>query len=429
MSGGGGVGYLLGLEKFGIRLGLENITELLDRLGNPQSEWKAIHVAGTNGKGSVCAFVSSVLQHAGFKVGMYTSPHLVRLNERIQVNGESISDERLEELAVQVRAVAEDMVSSSSEKQVTFFEFLTALALSHFRDQQVDFAVLEVGMGGRLDATNVVVPEVCAITHLAVEHVEHLGTTIDQIAREKAGIIKDRVPVVVSDHMVPSSILEICDKTRSGPIVIGKDIPYEREGFGLDGQRILLKVEPEQEIEIALLGAHQARNAATAYGMMEILREKGYEIPDSAIAKGFSETTWPGRFQIAMRNPFVVLDVAHNPDAAIELRKTIMEVFGREESTFVLGMLDDKDSKGFVHEIASIAERVYATSPKSPRALPASRIAEHMREYSVDVEEQPDVAEAVSKAISSSTSNEVICVTGSNTTVGEAIQYLETVKQ
>lgn len=428
-SGGGGVEYLLGLERFGIRLGLENITELLDRLGNPQNDWKSVHVAGTNGKGSVCAFVSSVLRHAGFKVGLYTSPHLVDLNERIQVNGENIGDERLEELAAQVREVSEDMASSSPEKQITFFEFLTALAFSHFRDKEVDFGVLEVGLGGRLDATNVVLPEVSAITHLAVEHSEHLGGTIEQIAGEKAGIIKRGVPVVVSDYTVPEAILEVCRENQSDPIVIGKDIRYEREGFGLDGQRILVKGKPELEIEIGLLGAHQARNSATAFGIIGVLREKGFEISDDAVAKGFSETVWPGRFQIAMRNPFLVLDTAHNPDAANELRKTIIEVFGREKSTFVLGMLDDKDSKGFAQEIAPIADRVYATGPKSSRALLPEKIAEEMQKHYVDVETVSDVVEATKKAIHTSTGNEVICVTGSNTTVGETIQYLESVKQ
>ncbi|MFQ5883792.1 MAG: bifunctional folylpolyglutamate synthase/dihydrofolate synthase [Thermoplasmata archaeon] len=428
MSGGGGVEYLLGLERFGIRLGLGNITELLNRLGNPQSEWKAVHVAGTNGKGSVCAFVSSVLQHAGFKVGLYTSPHLVNLNERIQVNGEKISDERLEELAVRVRTIAEDM-ASSPERQITLFEFLTALAFSHFADKDVDFGILEVGMGGRLDATNVVVPEVCGITHLAVEHTEHLGQTVDQIAGEKAGIIKEGVPVVVSDSPVPGAILDACKEKESDPIVIGRDIQFERMGFGLDGQRTLVRGKSEHEIEIRLLGAHQARNSATAYGIIDVLKDKGFEISDDAILKGFSEATWPGRFQIAMTSPFLVLDTAHNPDAAVELRKTIIEIFGRDKSTFVLGMLDDKDQKGFVKEIAPIADRIYATQAKSLRALSAEKIVEEMQEHPVDVEIIPGVAEATKKAISVSTSNDVICVTGSNTTVGEAIKYLETVKQ
>jgi dihydrofolate synthase/folylpolyglutamate synthase len=428
MNGRSAIEYLLGLEMFGMRLGLENVTELLDRMGNPHREWKAVHVAGTNGKGSVCAFVSSVLQEAGYKSGLYTSPHLVDLNERIRVNGELIADDRLEELAARTRVVSEDMASVSPEKQITFFEFLTALAFHHFHENDIDIGVLEVGLGGRLDATNVVVPEVSAITHLAVEHTEHLGNTLEQIAGEKAGIIKDGVPVVVSDNPALKAIAEACNERQSDMIVVGKDIEYDRTSYGLDGQRLRVKGDSEHEIEIGLLGMYQIRNAATAYGILEVLRRKGYEIPDKAISKGFSSTTWPGRFQIVRRNPFLVIDTAHNPDAALELRKTVEEVLQYDKSILVLGMLNDKDLKAFGKTLVPIADTVLATESKSSRAFPAGEIAEEMQNHAENVEVVPNVAEALKKAMSVSGKNDLICVTGSNTMVGEALQYLDKVK-
>jgi dihydrofolate synthase/folylpolyglutamate synthase len=426
-EGKGAIDYLLGLEKFGMRLGLENVTELLERLGNPHNEWKSVHVAGTNGKGSVCAYVSSILQEAGYKVGLYTSPHLVRLNERIQINGEEISDNRLGELAEITRKASEDMASESLDKQITFFEFLTAMAFSYFRDENIDFGVLEVGLGGRLDATNVVTPEVCAIAHLAIEHSEHLGGSLGQIAGEKAGIIKEGVQVVISDNPVPKAIVDVCEEKNASLTVVGKDIVSARTEQEPEWQHI--RINDMHDIKIGLHGHHQVQNAATAFGVIEALKGKGFEIPDKAIYTGFSEARWRGRFEVVMRNPLVVLDTAHNPDAATELRKSVDDVLEYDRGILVMGMLEDKDVEGFAAEIYPIVGTVICTTPQNPRALPAERATEVMKNFIRRVGPIPSVAEAMDKALDIAREDDMILVTGSNTTVGEAIQYLERVNK
>ncbi len=421
------INYLLGLEKFGMRLGLENISELLERLGNPHRRWKAVHVAGTNGKGSVCAYISSILEEAGFKVGLYTSPHLVRLNERIQVNGKHISDDRLEELAARIRTVCVEMASESPEKQITFFEFLTALAFTHFLDEKIDFGVLEVGLGGRLDATNVVMPEACAITHLAIEHSEHLGGSLEQIAGEKAGIIKEGVPVVASDNPPPHAIVDVSGEKKAELIVVGKDIIYGRTE--LEEGRQHIRINDMHDIKIGLHGHHQVQNAATAFGVIEILRQRGFDVPDRAVIDGFAKARWPGRFQIAMRNPMVVLDTAHNPDAAAELRKSVDDVLDYERGILVLGMLDDKDVDGFAAEIYPIVSTVICTTPNNPRALPAERLVEVMKNYIRRTGPISSVPDAIEKALELSGNNDLVLITGSNSTVGEAMQHLDRVNE
>lgn len=426
-EGKGAIEYLLGLKKFGVRLGLENVTELLERLDNPHNEFKSAHVAGTNGKGSVCAYVSSILREAGYKVGLYTSPHLVRLNERIQINGEEISDDRMEELAERIRAVSEEMASESPDKQITFFEFLTAMAFSHFRDENIDFGVLEVGLGGRLDATNVVTPEVCAIAHLAIEHSEHLGGSLGQIAGEKAGIIKDGIPVVVSDNPVPKAVLDVCEEKNASLTVVGKDIIFSRTEQEPEWQHI--RINDMHDVKIGLHGHHQVQNAATAFGIIEAMREKGFEIPHKAVSAGFSKAKWPGRFEVVMRNPLVVLDTAHNPDAATELRRSVDDVLEFDRGILVLGMLEDKDMEGFAAEIYPIVSTVICTTPQNPRALPAERATKIMKNFIRRVGPISSVAEAVDKALDMAREEDMVLVTGSNTTVGEAMQYLERVNK
>jgi dihydrofolate synthase/folylpolyglutamate synthase len=419
--------YLFGLEKFGMKLGLENVTELLERLGNPHNEFKSVHVAGTNGKGSVCAYVSSILQEAGYKVGLYTSPHLVRLNERIQINGKEITDDRMQEVAERVRGVSEEMASESPDKQITFFEFLTAMAFHHFRDENVDFGVLEVGMGGRLDATNVVTPEVCAISHLAIEHSEHLGGSLGQIAGEKAGIIKEGIPVVVSDDPVPDAVVDVCKAKNASMTVVGKDIVFARTEQEPEWQHI--RINDMHDIKIGLHGHHQVQNAATAFGVIEALNGKGYDIPHKAILSGFAKAKWPGRFEVVRKDPLVVLDTAHNPDAAAELRKSVDDVLEYDRGILVLGMLEDKDVEGFAAEIYPIVGTVIGTTPQNPRAIPADRVASVMKNFIRRSGPLPSVEEAMQKALEMAREDDMVLVTGSNTTVGEAMRYLERVNK
>jgi dihydrofolate synthase/folylpolyglutamate synthase len=352
---------------------------------------------------------------------------LVRLNERIQINGEEISDDRLGELAEITRKASEDMASESPDKQITYFEFLTAVAFSYFRDENIDFGILEVGLGGRLDATNVVTPEVCAIAHLAIEHSEHLGGSLGQIAGEKAGIIKEGVPVVVSDNPVPKAVVDVCEEKNAILTVVGKDIVSARTEHEPKWQHI--RINDMHDIRIGLHGHHQVQNAATAFGVIEALKGKGFEISDKAIYTGFSEARWRGRFEVVMRNPLVVLDTAHNPDAATELRKSVDDILEYDRGILVMGMLEDKDVEGFAAEIYPIVGTVICTTPQNPRALSAERATEVMKNFIRRVGPIPSVAEAMDKALDIAREDDMILVTGSNTTVGEAMQYLERVNK
>jgi dihydrofolate synthase/folylpolyglutamate synthase len=349
------------------------------------------------------------------------------LNERIQIDGEQISDGRLEELAGRTMVVAEEMASESAEKQITFFEFLTAMAFSHFGEENIDFGVLEVGLGGRLDATNVVTPEVCAITHLAIEHSEHLGGSLGQIAREKAGIIKDGIPVVVSDNPPPQAILDICKEKNARLTVVGKDIVYGVMDHEPEWQHI--RLNNMHDIKIGLHGHHQIQNAASAFGVIEALREGGFEISNRAVSDGFSKTQWPGRFQVVKKNPTVILDTAHNPDAAAELRRSVDDVLEFDRGILVLGMLEDKDVEGFAAEIYPIVGTVICTTPKNPRALPAEDTTAVLKKYIRRTGPIPRVEEAMEKALEMAREDDMVLVPGSNTTVGEAMQYLERVNE
>jgi dihydrofolate synthase/folylpolyglutamate synthase len=284
--------YLYSLERFGIKLGLDVMKQLMDILDHPECGFRSIHVTGTNGKGSTCAFIASVLQKAGYNVGLYTSPHLVRFNERIKVNGVDISDEELIRLTSLIRGKRNGI-------EATFFEFTTALAFLYFAECKVDIAVIEVGMGGRLDATNVIVPEVCVITHVAFDHLEHLGKTLIEIAREKAGIVKKRVPVVIAETNTEILVLfrKVCRESGSEMIV----------------------VRGTEEWTLSLRGKHQMVNARTAVAALRVIRNR-FPVSEKAIREGLATASWPGRLMVVSENPLVILDGAHNVDGMMVLR-------------------------------------------------------------------------------------------------------------
>ncbi|MBI2400427.1 MAG: bifunctional folylpolyglutamate synthase/dihydrofolate synthase, partial [Deltaproteobacteria bacterium] len=299
-SGKGIIDYLYSLERHGIKPGLERVSALFTALGNPQDSFKSIHVAGTNGKGSVCSMTASVLIDAGFRTGLYTSPHLIKFNERISVAGKNISENELIEAAREVKAASK----KAGLSDVTFFEFTTAMAFLHFRKKKVEFALVETGMGGRLDATNLVTPVVSVITNIGLDHTAWLGSTIKEIAFEKAGIIKPGVPVITGEAARTAlSVIKAAAKKASSPIfIMGQD--FHAEGkcasfsySGLSGGLTGLKLR--------MNGGHQVGNAALALAAIELLRAQGVHITALAIRKGLKETCWPGRFEILSRRPLV----------------------------------------------------------------------------------------------------------------------------
>jgi dihydrofolate synthase/folylpolyglutamate synthase len=414
--------WLDGLEIMGIKLGLSNITELLRRLGDPQDEFKSIHVAGTNGKGSVCAMAESVFREQGYRTGLYTSPHLVSFNERIRVDGSDITDGELARLAKEVRGHVEDMALTSKEGHVTFFEAATAMAFAHFADRGVELAAIEVGMGGRLDATNVIAPLCTVVTRISLEHTAYLGKTVREIAAEKAGIVKPGVPVITAE----------CDEEALGVIeakardcgcqlrMVGRDLRWRLLDESIERTRIA--IDGLGEVDLPLLGSFQGENAAMAFGAVSAIREAGFEVSDEAIIRGLQTVCWPGRLEIVGRTPFVVFDVSHTPAGAEVVAHDVRRLFGGDV-ILVLGVLSDKDLDGIAMRFGAVAREAIATSPDTPRALDAGAVATALDRYVAKVSEAPTVSEAIRIALGRAGPSDVILVTGSLYTVGEAMAW------
>ncbi len=416
--------YLYGLDRFGMKLGLDNIRALLSRLGNPEDGLRFVHVAGTNGKGSVCAFLDSILRNSGYRVGLYTSPHLVRFNERIKVSGSEIPDADVVRLTEEIRPHAEVLAEKNKARHPTFFEFTTAMALRYFLEQKVDAVVLEVGLGGRLDATNIVLPEVAVITRLGYEHTEHLGRTIVRIAKEKAGIIKEGTATWTIEQPGLEAIDERCRELRAPLRLVGRDLTVSRQPLGTDGQRLLFTGSRSWDYRISLLGTYQAENAALAFGAVQELRSLGWRISETGVRKGFLKARWPARLQLYGRYPAVVLDSTHTTEGAEKLRESIEELFPKRRVHLVIGLLSDKDLAGIASHLSPPCSTVIATQPRTERAYPAERVARAFGAVN-SVRIANPVEDAVEQAISMATPADVVLITGSLYTAGEASLHLE----
>jgi len=392
-----------------MRFGLENITELLKRLGDPQNDFRSVHVAGSDGKGSTCAMIYSILLDAGVNAGMYTSPHLVRFNERISVNGNDISDSELDELMAVVRPIADQMISEGAD--CTFFEITTALAFLHFSRMKVEYAVLETGMGGRLDATNTVTPEVTAITNISLEHAEILGNTKEKIAFEKAGIIKNGIPVITPNSGTVLDVIKEAAGKRNAPIIAvdrsSVDVISFRNGY------VTMRY-CGKEYGIGIPGRHQAENAAVA---IECVKRIGTDVSGS-IRSGLKDVRWRGRMEY-FPDTDIVVDVSHTAAGAERLAEDISDVYGK--AILILGMFDDKDSDKICCSLSKIASEVVITAPDSERAMLPERLAEMMRKYSDNVTIRKNIGEA----IDSVKGKGLVLITGSLFMAGEAISYLK----
>jgi dihydrofolate synthase/folylpolyglutamate synthase len=411
--------WLFGLEMIGIKLGLKNITELLHRLDDPQKEFRCVHVAGTKGKGSVSAMLASILRAQGYHCGLYTSPHLVDFRERIVVDGKAIPRKDLVRLTQLVRASVEEMGRVERASYPTFFEVTTAIAFLYFAERGVHLAVIEVGMGGRLDATNVIEPEASVITRLELEHTQYLGATIESIAAEKAGIIKPGTPVVTLSQNPGTDrvIEEIAAANGSSVDYIGRDVPYTLKEATREGTRVLL--EGPGEVEVPLLGSYQAENVALAYGAVLALRRRGVAIGDDAVTLGLKQVNWPARLELVGRAPFLIFDVTHTPGGAEVVAREVRRLFpGR--IILVLGMLDDKDLNGVAEQFARISGKAIATSPHSSRAFSAEKVERALRKHMSEVERRDSVADAVRTALLEAKPEDTVLVTGSLYTIGEA---------
>lgn len=407
--------YFTHVDMLGSHLGLARMEELLALLGSPQERLKFIHVAGTNGKGSTSALLDACLRQAGLRVGLYTSPHLVRYNERFRINGEEVSDEALCAAAARVKAAADTM-----EDAPTQFELLTCVGFCCFEAAGCDIVVLEVGLGGRLDATNVIpAPEAAVITRIGLEHTELLGDTLEKIAAEKAGIVKAGGTVVLGgDHTEPvrRTVEEICRQRGARLIQAEEPAPLARS---LEGQRF--SWGPYPEVCLSLLGEHQLQNAATALAVLEVLRERGWPIPDQAVLEGMAHAVWPGRFECAGTHPAIIVDGGHNPQCAQAVAASLAAYFPGKKISFLMGVLADKDFRGIFDPIVPLAERIAAVTPDSPRALPAAELCRKLAgEYGFTAAAAyPDAAAALAALRESVGPEDVICVCGSLYMIGE----------
>lgn len=413
--------YLFPLTRQGTKLGLENVEEVLSAIGDPHKSLKFVHIAGSKGKGSVAAFISSILMAAGYKVGTFTSPHLIDFSERIRVNWEPISEEDVVRLVTELKPIADRMSAESRTKSPSFFEMVTAMAFKHFEEKKVDFAVVEAGMGGRYDSTNVITPVLSVFTHISMEHSEHLGRSLRRIAKDKAGIIKDGVPVVLSEH---SDVLEgVCEDKKCDATVLGVDVSYGRDSFDSSGQDFWVENGEKKSFHINLLGNYQIQNAATSYASAVKLRELGYEISDEAIESGFRNARWPGRLHIVQEKPTVIVDSTHDFDGATKLVESIEELFSYNRILTVFAALEDKDVDRIASVIGPFSDKVICTQVDYHKALPVSRVEGAFKGHSDIVETRPTIGEALDSALGDAKDDDLICVTGSIFTASEALTY------
>lgn len=391
--------YIHQVKWQGQKPGLSRTRTLLAALGNPQDKLRFVHIAGTNGKGSTAACTASILRAAGYRVGLYTSPFLNRFNERIQVNGEQISDADLERIVDEVRPHAEQMEDAPTE-----FELITALGVLYFLEQRCDIVVLEVGLGGELDSTNVIpAPECAVITALGLDHTRELGNTLAEIARAKAGIIKPGTTVVsYGGALETDTVIETRCAAVGCPLIF---VPFDRltvHSVGVDGTRF--DFDGLRDLTLPLLGSYQPNNAAVAITAARVLARKGWHITEDAIRRGIAAVSWPGRFELLSRDPMLILDGSHNPHGMQATVESLRALFPGKRFTFLLSVMADKDYQEMVELLVPLAERFVTVAAHTPRALSAERLAEVCAAYGVpavpcgSIEEGLDAALAAAGA-------------------------------
>lgn len=406
---------------------LARVKTLLERLGDPQNSFKSIHIAGTKGKGSVSALIDSSLQVAGYRVGFYSSPHLQDYTERIRVNGANIPKRDFISLLDEIKPHIEYV------PQITTFELTTVLGFMFFAKMKVDLAVIEVGLGGRLDATNVIDPVVSVITSLSYDHIQVLGDTLAKIAFEKAGIIKQGCPIVLAPQKDEARrVVEKVALERHAPLThVGKDYLYAPWAHSLSGQSFLVWSAVEQEmvdefiesggrqsweplrLTIPLLGYHQVENSATAYAALHILQNHGVHVSEADIKRGFAEVNWPGRFEVLRRKPPLIVDSAHNQDSALKLRLAIDDYLPGQPVLLVFGASEDKDLHGMLSALLPRVYRVIATKSSHPRSLDPQKVVEVSHQFGCSAQAIVPIEDAISEALRLAGQESAIVVAGS----------------
>ncbi len=417
--------WLYSFEKFGIKLGLDRIKFICKKLVNPQNSYKIIHVGGTNGKGSVCRFLQSILTTSGYKTGVYTSPHIQRFSERFIIDNKEISDSDVVLLVKKIKPIIDEMIKK--ENTPTFFEIVTAMALLYFKEKKVDFAVIEVGLGGRFDATNMVEPILSIITNVTLEHQDILGHKIQDIAFEKAGIIKNKISVITASKDTALEVIKKIAVEKDAPITIIDVMSWKKIKGGVDWQEFLISGSlKEYFVKTSLIGEHQGENIALTIEAIEKLQMRGVYITDEAITKGLEKTVNPGRMEIIGFEPLIILDGAHNIAGVSSLKQTLKNDFVYNKLILVLGIISDKNVKGMLEIIAPICDVIITTKSQNKRATEPIKLKEITEKlnFKNQVIVKNKVDEAVKYALSIAKKDDLICITGSLFTVGEARDYL-----
>lgn len=415
------INYIKECSKFGLKLGLERISEILKRLGNPESQFKAIHIAGTNGKGTTSAMFDAVLHKAGYQTGRYNSPHLSSYRERFNINNQPISKERLAEVVTKIKQVL-DEVTQAGFGSPTEFEVGTALAFQYFAEEKVDFAIIEVGMGGRFDATNVICPVLSVITHIALDHQEYLGDTLEKIAFEKAGIIKEKILVVIGmqDQEIEYYLQQIAE-SRNAPCKLAGTLAIDNLSVSEDGTRFRIKNSLYGEIPVflKLIGHHQAENCLNILAGLELLKLTGVNLERDVVLQGLAEAVWPGRLEsfLGMKPSLqLYLDGSHNPDGAKALVKTLKEIYPGQKIDFLVGILNNRPISEIAMIFGEIARKVIVTEVPDPKSTPAAELGDIFREMGIDTEIEPDQKKAFDLLLK--TENSLAVVTGSLYLIG-----------
>jgi dihydrofolate synthase/folylpolyglutamate synthase len=419
--------YLYGLQKFGMKLGLRNIKSLLRSVGNPENKFASVHIAGTNGKGSTAAMIASILQAAGYKVGLYTSPHVISFTERIKINGKEIDERRV---AKYVRL----LTPTIDELKATFFEATTAVAFLYFADEGVDVGVIETGLGGRLDATNVLHPLLTIITNIGLDHTEHLGTTSHQIAREKAGIIKNAVPCLIGPMTNRArEVIEGIAASRNAPLLVAAELArYHLEHQSFSGITITLSAHNAlySHLRVRLPGGLQAENARLAVLAANCLREASSEFSTvtaddirSGVRDVLKNVALRGRLETVHRWPRIVIDVAHNCDATEQLVEAIGNLLAKKV-LIVFGVMKDKDHVGMLRLLSKIAREAIVVSPEVARALPSKKLFTEAVRVGLKASEGGTVKDGILMAREKASKFDTILITGSHYVAGEALQAL-----
>ena len=403
---------------------LQRIAAFLSRLGAPHLSARTVHIAGTKGKGSTAAMVDSVLGVAGYRTGFYSSPHLHSFRERIRLGGEPVSEDLFAGLVAKLAPVAAELDRETDLGSVTLFEFMTAMAFQCFADEEVDFQIIEVGLGGRLDATNVVAPEVCAITSVSLDHMAILGDTVEEIAADKAGIIKSGVPVVVApqDPGALEVILAAAREKRAPVTVVGRDVTWRFAGAIPGGQRAeVTGRRGTVTADVPLLGRHQLENVAVAVAIIDTLAKRGHPVARPDIVKGLMKVEWPCRLEVLTRDPFVVCDGAHNVYSMETMLSSVRGYFDFDRLIVVAGFSRDKSVEGMVEAMAQHADVVIATRSRHPRSLVPASLAELLRKSAVrEARQTEDVPGALELARSKAGERDLILATGSLFVAAEA---------